>query len=123
MQHTETDAGLLLAAEVINADRDSQAPALLNAAKDSYGIAELAKLTSLEYDRVRKEKADALEVRVQTLDKAVQAMRNIQSADGDYTLAPEEPWPKPVVGTELLDSMVAAFERFCVLPKHAAVLL
>ncbi|MCC5793862.1 MAG: DUF3631 domain-containing protein, partial [Chromatiales bacterium] len=86
-------------------------------------IAELARLPALEYERVRKEHAELLGMRVSVLDEQVERGR---AAAGQ----PEEaiPCPLPIVepardpqdGAVLLDELAALFRRYVVLPPHAA---
>jgi hypothetical protein len=82
---------------------------------------ELAALPRMEYDRRRQGEAKRLGVRVTTLDTEVDHRRpgDVEN-DGDAGLfADLEPWPEPVDGAALLDSLVAAFTRRVVLPDRA----
>ncbi len=65
-------------------------------------VERLARLSPLEYDRIRKEEAAALGVRPGTLDAEVKAMRKQTAAD-DTPFEEVEPWPEPVDGAALLD--------------------
>ena len=86
----------------------------------------LAKLTPLEYDRVRKQEANKLKIRLSVLDQGVKARRPKASADnpqlqGRQLQLPEpEPWPEPVDGAQTLAEISATFERHVVMPKCAA---
>jgi Protein of unknown function (DUF3631) len=89
-------------------------------------VAQLAKLSPAEYDRVRKEEAGRLSVRVGTLDDAVEKTRPVSSDDapgkGKALDLPEaEPWPEAVDGAELIGGIVAQIQRFVVLSDHAAL--
>ena len=89
-------------------------------------IAELAKLSALEYELSREDAAESLGVRVSKLDQFVQAAR---PADADAEDAPTDPfdmveaWPEPVDGAGLLHELQQTVERFCVLPEHTAPLM
>jgi putative DNA primase/helicase len=89
-------------------------------------IAELAVLSPIEYDQVRKAKADELDVRVRILDKLVAQAGNTQteSQQGRAVLFVDpEPWHETVDGVALLDKLAAAFKRYLVLPEHAPEVL
>ncbi len=89
-------------------------------------IAELAKLTALEYELAREEAAKSLGFRVSKLDQFVQAAR---PGDAETENAPADPfemvdaWPDPVDGADLLHELQQTVERFCVLPEHSAPLM
>jgi putative DNA primase/helicase len=89
--------------------------------KEDRRIAELAKLSALDYDKRRKPTADELGVRVSALDQAV---RNQQTRSHDQASAlPHwnvEPWDGAVPGAELLAGIRKEFERYIVLPPGAA---
>jgi putative DNA primase/helicase len=99
----------------------------LNLASEADGddefISSLAMLDLLSYERYREEAAKKLGIqRVTMLDKIVAARR--QDLEHDEVsagfLSPVEPWPEPVVGTELLDGLLDVYDRYIVLPnKHA----
>jgi putative DNA primase/helicase len=79
-----------------------------------------------EYDRLRRDVAETLGIRVGTLDDKVEALRKKMEAEGDKGALPHwnvEPWPEPVDGAALLDSIKRAFRRYIVLPKSADVAL
>ncbi len=64
-------------------------------------VAELAKLSPLEYDKRRDAAAEQLSVRVSTLDKVVAAERS--GGHENEVVEPLEPWPDPVDGADLAD--------------------
>src|SRR5437660_10983653 len=67
-------------------------------------ISALAKLSPLEYDRVRRTAATELRIRVETLDAEVVSRRTpSDAADGSLIFDEPEPWPEAVDGAELLD--------------------
>jgi putative DNA primase/helicase len=84
-------------------------------------VAELAMLSTFEYDRKRKAAARAIGVTVATLDKAVAEERG--RADAQDASLPHWkvlPWPDVVAGDKLLDDLAAVFTRYVILPNHAA---
>lgn len=88
--------------------------------------ARLAKLSRLEYDRVRKTEAARFGVRTETLDKEVARLRGdgqgvSPGAGRALCLAEPEPWHIPVDGAALLDGIRAIFQRHLILPDHAGV--
>jgi hypothetical protein len=95
---------------------------------DDAEIERLAKLSRLEYERVRKASAEKLGIgRLSALDAEVKAKRaelGLHQDDGKQgrPVEYEEPelWPEPVAGAALLDEIVAAAGRFVVLPQHGA---
>jgi putative DNA primase/helicase len=96
----------------------------LPARTDDPAIGELASLDALEYERQRETAAADLGIRVTALDKLVKGSR--ASADDENAALPHwrvEPWPHPVDGAALLDSLRAIFRRYIVLPKGADIAL
>jgi putative DNA primase/helicase len=88
---------------------------------DQDKIKRLAKLSRIEYSRARKEEAKTLRVTVAALDQEVSECRkqaNEESAALRHWQV--EPWPNAVDPAALLDSIVAVFNRYIVLPKYAA---
>ena len=85
-------------------------------------VARLAGLAPLEYDRVRKEEAEALGVRVSELDKARDHhLRKGQETAGKDGLFPTvAAWPSPVNGAALLDDLQATVLRFIVCEPETA---
>ncbi|MFO1353021.1 MAG: DUF3631 domain-containing protein [Gammaproteobacteria bacterium] len=89
----------------------------------SAAVERLAKLSAADYDRTRKAEAEALNIRVGTLDKLVAAERPAETsgAKGEaLTFDTVEPWPDPVDGAELINDLAATFARYVVLPHQAA---
>lgn len=87
-------------------------------------IAELAKLSPLEYEQCREAEAKALCLRVSFLDKFVEAQR--PKAPDEVEAEPfkdVEPWAEPVNGSTLLSEIQATIQRFSVLPEHSAPLM
>ena len=86
-------------------------------------LAWLASLPPLEYDRRRKEEADNLGVRAETLDSEIARLRAGEAA-GNGTgnavdLSDPEPWPHEVNGAGLLDFLVRTIRRHAILPTGA----
>ena len=92
-------------------------------------VERLAKLSRIEYDRVRDAEAERLGVRVSTLDAEVEKARRKLTGDGndgqgEAVLFPViEPWPEPVGGAELIADLIDAIRRYAILPEHADVAL
>ncbi len=93
-------------------------------------VERLAKLFPIEYDRVRIAEAEALGVRVTTLDAEVEKERmSIDSAgkadiQGEPVLFAEiEPWPDPVDGILLIGELVFTCRRYLTLPEHTDTLI
>ena len=83
-------------------------------------LAELAKLSPLEFDQVLKDQAAYLGVRPATLDKEVKKLRRTtESEDCDF-LHDADPWPDPVNGASLLDQIREAALEHMVLPEGGA---
>ena len=76
-------------------------------------IARLAALSEVDYDRSRKAEADALGVRVSTLDSLVKSARNNTECAG-LSVDDVKPWHEPVNAAELLHEVSATVRRFIV---------
>jgi len=87
-------------------------------------IEELASLDPVEYDKVRKEKAEELGIRVSTLDASVAAKRTPQDtlAGSAVAFTDPEPWPSPVDGADLLGRIFDAFTSHLVLSEDARLI-
>ena len=88
-------------------------------------VARLAGLSELKYEQAREIEAKRLKVRVSFLDKHVKRSRssngNGSGKQGRALDLPEpEPWPEPIDGADLLDNLMAAFQRYLALPDGAA---
>src|SRR5579885_1810903 len=82
----------------------------------------LAALSPLEYDRCRQKEAEALGVRVITLDAEVERARK-QRETGQRQAAiftAPEPWPEAVDGASLLTECAGTINRYVALPEGAA---
>jgi len=83
-------------------------------------IDRLAKLSALEYDKVRKDEARTLDVRLSTLDATVTDRRKAAQQQ-DSMFEDVEPWPYKVNGGELLNDIAALFRRYVILPLYADI--
>lgn len=79
----------------------------------------LAALSPIEYDRTREAKAEALEVRVSTLDKEVKKHRPAQDDTAAELFNDPEPWPEAVNGLELFSEIHSAVSRYVYLSGKA----
>jgi putative DNA primase/helicase len=88
-------------------------------------IEALARKDHTDYDRMRVDLAETLGIRVGTLDDKVEALRKKFMAGDDEALPHwnVEPWPEPVDGDALLDSIRRVFRRYIVLPSRADIAL
>lgn len=82
-------------------------------------IQNLATLSPIEYDRLRKATADALGVRPATLDKVVLAARKDENRGG-MEFDDIDPWPEPIEPAELLTDIAATVRRFIVCQDETA---
>ncbi len=92
---------------------------------DEAAVERLAKLPPLRYERVRQAEAERMGCRASILDALVRNARGDGADRGagqgrPLDLPPPEPWPEPVDGAGLLDSLAAHFARHLVLPLGAA---
>jgi len=78
----------------------------------------LAKLSPLEYDKVRKEESKNLGVRPGTLDAAVKSARKDEVNDSPFEEV--ELWPEPVDGAALLTAIATTIRRFIICEQHTA---
>jgi len=91
-------------------------------------VERLAKLSTLEYDQIRKTEAKRLGVRVDTLDKEVNKARKQHEADYPEPKLPPQWAPasqkcsEPVEGTKLIGELVAAIRRFVLMSETAALI-
>jgi hypothetical protein len=88
-------------------------------------VVRLAELPVFQYERVRIEEAQRLNVRVTALDWYVKAARPKEEGEGRAgrkpTINSVEPWEAPVDGAELLDALVAQLKRFLVASESALI--
>lgn len=87
---------------------------------DANVVARLAALSPIEYDRIRKQEADAMGIRPGTLDKMVAAAHRAASDDCGMDFDDVEPWPHPVDGSTLLSEIAETVRRFIVCDKETA---
>ena len=102
------------------------APELSDEAEDAT-IARLARLSLLQYERVRTAEAERLNCRAGMLDKLVRAAREGgQAADGQgqpLNIPPPDAWPDPVDGASLLFELAKFFGDHLYLPHRASTAL
>ena len=92
---------------------------------DNETIQSLASLKPLEYDRVRKEQAAVLGVRINVLDKTVKDARLDECTADKLPFVEVEMHPEPIDPAQLLDEVTNAIRQFIVLDTeqaHAAAL-
>jgi putative DNA primase/helicase len=91
---------------------------------DAATFARLARLSTPEYDRLRRSEAKRLHLRVATLDTEVARCRSQFTDDADanaVTLPTVDPWPDPVRDApELLDQVADRYANYILLPTGAA---
>jgi putative DNA primase/helicase len=94
---------------------------------DAEAIARLAALPPMDYDRVREEEADKLNIRVTTLDKEIAKARGDAVENNARGTAVEfeaiDPSDESVEGATLLDELAETFKKYLVLPKDAESIL
>ena len=93
--------------------------------QDEQTLTELAKLSLIEFDRVKKAKAKVMNVNVSTLESEVKKRRKVETPE-QFTDSLEEEWridpyEGAVNGADLLESLTNTFERHLALPDHGAV--
>jgi putative DNA primase/helicase len=102
------------------------AEALQNAQKPpetpEQAIARLARLSLMEYEKVRKTEAEALGIdRVGVLDKEVEKARKPGTQENyDDKFPTVEAWPEPVNMAELLDEITAFIRQFIICAPETA---
>lgn len=117
MQRAITD--YFLVANTMTPPDDFNLTGNLPANADGEVIARLAALPPLDYDRVRKDEAKALNVRPATLDYMVKQARAGHDQDQSQ-FADIEPWHEAVNPGDLLDEIASTIQRFIVLDHHQA---
>lgn len=93
----------------------SATPAKLS---DDGEIIRLSRMSALEYERVRKQAAEDLRIRVGTLDELVTKAREAAAAKSDDDWADIDsarPWADPVDGAELLDDLEKTIGNYVVM--------
>lgn len=86
-------------------------------------LQKLAALSLVEYDQQRKQVAEQLKIRPATLDREVAKLRKSGNEQSSPLFPEIEPWPEPVDGIKLLDSLCEFFTRYLVLPKYGEIIL
>ncbi|MGF6807424.1 hypothetical protein OKW30_002550 [Paraburkholderia sp. Clong3] len=84
-------------------------------------VARLADLSALEFDRIARDEAKRLGVKVSNLEKAVKEARaEGANADGGDLFEPVEPWHETVNGEAMLNELVTTVQRFIVCQLETA---
>ncbi len=100
----------------------TDAEALPTSAASKARIAELARLPSIDYERVREAAAQALGFRVAILDAEVRKASNKAAPDDEAAMFPEiTPWPEPVNGAALLTDIGEAIRRHVIADQATIV--
>lgn len=90
-------------------------------------IAEIVRMSRLEYEQSREDLAKELGIRVSALDKLLDEQRGKSGAATNDELEDPfedvEPAAHSVDGAALLDELQATILRFCILPDHTAPLM
>lgn len=81
---------------------------------DTDTVKKLARLSSLEYDRVRISKSTELGIRPATLDNMVKAEKAILQEENQSPFPEIEPWHEPINPTQLLTEISDTIKRFIV---------
>lgn len=84
------------------------------AESDDQAVQRLATMKPMEYDRVVKEEAKRLGIKLSTLDRLVKDARGEAVAEETVPFAHVEPWPDPVDGAALLAEMARTIRRFII---------
>jgi hypothetical protein len=114
-------------ASASNCESDAETPEIDDRSETDAEIKRLAKLTLLEYERERKSTAVKLGIRVDVLDRVVNAARgengDTKGQGRSLELPTILPWPEPINGAYLLDDICNAVKRYLVLPEGGAEVL
>jgi putative DNA primase/helicase len=88
---------------------------------EDQAIERLSKLSSIEYEKVRKQEAKNLGLsRVGVLDAAVQEMQNYEQSKQSNFFCDDEPWPDSVDGEALLSDIVHVVHRYIICQPEVA---
>jgi putative DNA primase/helicase len=79
-------------------------------------VTRMAKLSPLQYEKVRRDEAKILGVRPAALDSAVKTARKEEGNESPF--ADIEPWPEPVNGATLLTDLAETIRRFIICEPH-----
>lgn len=83
-------------------------------------IARLAKLRPAGYDRVRKDEAKKSGISVKALDAEIRIKQKKEDLANDAPFQEIDPWPHPVNGAELLESVVNTIHKYVICNVHTA---
>lgn len=92
-----------------------------NVAEDlNMTIERLAKLRPAEYDRVRKDEAKKLGNSVQALDAEIRIKQKEKDLANEAPFQEIDPWPHPVDGDDLLESVTNTIHKYVICNVHTA---
>lgn len=101
-------------------DDEVQAEEKLESVKLEDALAELAKLTPIQYDQCRKDEAKKLGIRTDTLDAEIARLRGGIAEDSSEDIVEEiEPWSESVNGIALLNEIARSLAKHVTLPAGA----
>jgi len=89
-------------------------------------VEELAQLSILEYEQVRKKEAKALSIREFALDKEVNKERKRieqEELDDNSIVSDVDEWPEAIQGDQLLTELESIYKQYAILPDGACVSL
>jgi hypothetical protein len=118
------EEALRLIQKAIDEGRPTPEPARLSK-DDEATLEQLAALPQVQYDRIRKEEAEKLGIRTETLDHEVKARRprnEKETGSGRALILPEvEQWSESVDGQTLMAELVSFIPRYVSLPRFGSV--
>lgn len=83
-------------------------------------ILQLAKLSAVDYDRIREAEAKLLGIRSATLDKLVRQVRADHEQSDGIEFDEMEPWAEPIDPGSLLTELSSIIRRFIICPEETA---
>jgi putative DNA primase/helicase len=87
---------------------------------DDQIIATLASLKPMDYDRLRRDQAKALDIQVKTLDEMVKAARDEHDQTAHLPFVEVEPHAEPIVPSLVLDELAEIILRYVVMDQEQA---
>ena len=84
-------------------------------------IEQLASLSPIQYDQIRKEEARKLGIQLSTLDSYVKNARKIECVEETSLFIEIEPWHEPINPEELLSELTDTIQRFIVCAPETAL--
>lgn len=91
-------------------------------AQAGYTIDELASMSSLEYDRIRKQEAKRMGIRLSTLDAEVKELQTASNCASKTEITMTvEAWAEPIDGKMLANIIFNEITSYVVMPKESAI--